>query len=329
MYVQIIYKDLWNPETEASVQVLQHHITELQSETGCELWVFTRCVCVCVSDYLLEGLELIYAGIHAFFRLWQSSGSCRGLCSLTSCCTTNDTQTFCTHDVASEDECVDVFNGKWPDLLGLKLQNKNLSWSQLLEQFCQEFSLVGDEQSLWFSLICVFVSPTWFSHTDGPPLCKTTSSPTLWPICEVTEQRWERCTIFLALVLWYIFFHGRNFRQIWSSREVKPAACDSVELQLDRWWNDLFISIIKVPSITCTHRSVTSKITFTQSCFSCLSSCPCFILIVRPLPVSTSPVWAPSPHLCDLNPPVSVCELCFVVFKILLWYYRYFKQQGN
>lgn len=263
-------------------------------------------VCVCVWDYLLEGLELIYAGIHAFFRPWQSSGSCRGLCSLTSCCTTNDTQTFCTHDVASEDECVDVFNGKWPDQLGLKLQNKNLSWSQLLEQFCQEFSLVGDEQSLWFSLICVFVSPTWFSHTDGPPLCKTTSSPTLWPICEVTEQRWERCTIFLALVLWYIFFHGRNFRQIWSSREVKPAACDSVELQLDRWWNDLFISIIKVPSITCTHRSVTSKITFTQSYSSCLSSCPCFILIVRPLPVSTctclssltSPVWSEPSSVC-------------------------------
>lgn len=192
----------------------------------------------------------------------------------------------------------------------------------------QEFSLVGDEQSLWFSLICVFVSPTWFSHTDGPPLCKTTSSPTLWPICEVTEQRWERCTIFLALVLWYIFFYGRNFRQIWSSREVN---LQRATLWNSSWTDDgmIYWYIIKVPSITCTHRSVTSKITFTQSCFSCLSSCPCFILIVRPLPVSTSPVWAPSPHLCDLNPPVSVCELCFVVFKILLWYYRYFKQQGK
>lgn len=329
MYVQIIYKDLWNPETEASVQVLQHHITELQSETGCELWVFTRCVCVCVSDYLLEGLELIYAGIHAFFRPWQSSGSCRGLCSLTSCCTTNDTQTFCTHDVASEDECVDVFNGKWPDLLGLKLQNKNLSWSQLLDQFCQEFSVVGDEQSLWFSLICVFVSPTWFSHTDGPPLCKTTSSPTLWPICEVTEQRWERCTIFLALVLWYIFFYGRNFRQIWSSREVKPAACDSVELQLDRWWNDLLIynkgALHYLHTSLCYLQNNIHTIMFFLSFIMSLfyfDSAPssCVHLHLSELPHLTCVIWT----------------LQCLCVNFALWFlryycdiYRYFKQQGN
>lgn len=193
-------------------------------------------------------------------------------------------------------------NGKWPDLLGLKLQNKNLSWNQLLEQFCQEFLLVGDEQSLWFSLICVFVSPTWFSHTDGPPLCKTTSSPTLWPICEVTEQRWERCTIFLALVLWYIFFYGRNFRQIWSSREVKPAACDSVELQLDRWWNDLLIynkgALHYLHTSLCYLQNNIHTIMFFLSFIMSLfyfDSAPSSCVHLTCLSSLTSPVWSPEP----------------------------------
>lgn len=169
----------------------------------------------------------------------------------------------------------------------------------------QEFSLVGDEQSLWFSLICVFVSPTWFSHTDGPPLCKTTSSPTLWPICEVTEQRWERCTIFLALVLWYIFFHGRNFRQIWSSREVKPAACDSVELQLDRWWNDLLIynkgALHYLHTSLCYLQNNIHTIMFFLSFIMSLfyfDSAPSSCVHLTCLSSLTSPVWSEPSSVC-------------------------------
>ena len=233
----------------------QKHGVTLHS---CEL---TRCVCVCVCvwDYQLEGLELIYAGICAFFRqtVQDRAVGCvveRGRFSLTSCCTTCDTQTHCSHDVLREDECFGVVNGKWT--FG--------SW--LL------FSVAADEKSLRLPLISVFVSLTWFSHRLKPPLCKTASSPTLWPVCEVTEQRWERCTFFLGLVFVVYLFSWQEFLTNYEQQESEPAAwrlCWTPSFQLDRWRDDVLIYIIKVTSVTCT-----------QSCCSCLSWCPCFILTV-------------------------------------------------
>lgn len=240
MYEQIIYKDLWNPEAEVSVQVLQHHVTELQSETGC--------VCVCVWDYLLEGLELIYAGIHAFSRLWQSSESCRGSSadipsrpaarrtirrhsarmmwrartSALMFLTGNDL--ICSDwswrtRTRAEVSCLDSF---------VRLLCRSSRWLET-SRACDSLQ----SASLW-------VRPGFPTQTDLP--CVKQPPPRRSDLHVRSPSSAGKAALFSSV--WFcgiFFFHGRNFRQISSSRDVKPAAwrlCGTGQMM--EWFIDIY-----------------------------------------------------------------------------------------